>query len=1017
MKGDFSRQTYRPAQSYSGVLMQQGRVQLDADWNEEHAIQQGRIEAEARDVIGQTGTPKPGGFGISVAAGGQDLLIGAGHYYVDGILCVLDPGDLPVQVVDNQSLVAALAEFENQPFAPNQWIELRAPGVTSQVRRIVEVGDDGRTLNLDSAAPDFSGAANVTIRRYPSYNSQPNYFVPFDLGSSAGRYLLYLDVWERHVTQVEDPALHESALHDEDTTTRLQTIWQVKSQRMGGVSADGCDTVPADWQPTSGAPGQLRAWTDVESAGGEPCTLPPTSGYTGLENQLYRVEVHVGGTLNAGGGGSGGMTFKWSRDNGTVLTALESGIGTATVTVQRDRGDDALGFIAGQTVEVSDDLIDLNGGVGALLTIADNSNRATRQFTLSGSVTGVSVERHAKLRRWDGTGDLLDDPNGIPLENGILIEFLPGEYHAGDYWLIPARAVTTPGTGMIEWAVDDDQQAMALPPQGVAHHYAALALVNFDGSAFLTSDLADCRKLFPPLTAITAGDVSYVNDDCQLEGVTTVQEALDVLCALNVSGGGACDIVVDPAPGWEQALLALADNQDANICFGVGTYPLGDAGVEVTGKGNLKITGCGSGTQIVSTGEKGLLFKNCPSVLLRDLSVTTQTSSAGATNKNLNGAITVLDCPDVVIENVRATCAAGSIRAAAGITVRNAQPGTVASARILHNDVVAGHLQVGILVINVRRVEIEDNSVRVADDKPNTLSLLNDYPYRASLRKSLISNIQIGAVAASDLPNYNARVTLGNQVVVFKTDSSLTTPKNMDNNYFQKLVAAQPPPNVNNPDALRIYLEKTVDNMLLAPQGNDALAKSVAVVMDSDRPAVSQGIVVAGSVAEDVRILHNTITSAIQGIHVGLSHSPAAPNDTDTAQIVQIARNTVHVRLPSSATRERHGIFVGNSGSLLIESNFIDTERFGKAVDEYVEGVRVYGWIGRRMMVRENHMVGVDVGVRLTSLNRNLNGNLWIITENLAVQAAQVVRATSDAPNISDGQVRSAIRGVNDNFA
>ena len=38
MKGDFSRQTYKKAKHYSGVLMQQGRVQLDADWNEQQAI-------------------------------------------------------------------------------------------------------------------------------------------------------------------------------------------------------------------------------------------------------------------------------------------------------------------------------------------------------------------------------------------------------------------------------------------------------------------------------------------------------------------------------------------------------------------------------------------------------------------------------------------------------------------------------------------------------------------------------------------------------------------------------------------------------------------------------------------------------------------------------------------------------------------------------------------------------------------------------------------------------------------
>ena len=35
MKGDFSRLTFDPTKHFSGVRMQQGRVQLDADWNEQ----------------------------------------------------------------------------------------------------------------------------------------------------------------------------------------------------------------------------------------------------------------------------------------------------------------------------------------------------------------------------------------------------------------------------------------------------------------------------------------------------------------------------------------------------------------------------------------------------------------------------------------------------------------------------------------------------------------------------------------------------------------------------------------------------------------------------------------------------------------------------------------------------------------------------------------------------------------------------------------------------------------------
>jgi hypothetical protein len=88
MKGDFSRDTFDPGRHYSGVLMQQGRVQLDADWNEQQNIHRHRMTTEARDVIGVSGAPLHSpGFKITTAPDSKSLIIGQGRYYVDGLLC------------------------------------------------------------------------------------------------------------------------------------------------------------------------------------------------------------------------------------------------------------------------------------------------------------------------------------------------------------------------------------------------------------------------------------------------------------------------------------------------------------------------------------------------------------------------------------------------------------------------------------------------------------------------------------------------------------------------------------------------------------------------------------------------------------------------------------------------------------------------------------------------------------------------------------------------------------------
>jgi hypothetical protein len=60
-------------------------------------------------------------------------------------------------------------------------------------------------------------------------SSQPDDPDPgISLPLAAGRYLVYLDVWKRHLTAIGDPSIREVALGGPDTATRLKIIWQVK---------------------------------------------------------------------------------------------------------------------------------------------------------------------------------------------------------------------------------------------------------------------------------------------------------------------------------------------------------------------------------------------------------------------------------------------------------------------------------------------------------------------------------------------------------------------------------------------------------------------------------------------------------------------------------------------------------------------------------------------------------------------------------------------------------------------
>src|SRR5262249_21351524 len=90
MKGDFTRDTFDPRRQFTRVLMQQGRVQLDADWNEQASILLHYLRGLAADLIGPHGGPTDNlGFDISVPSGTHagDFAIGPGIYYVAGLRC------------------------------------------------------------------------------------------------------------------------------------------------------------------------------------------------------------------------------------------------------------------------------------------------------------------------------------------------------------------------------------------------------------------------------------------------------------------------------------------------------------------------------------------------------------------------------------------------------------------------------------------------------------------------------------------------------------------------------------------------------------------------------------------------------------------------------------------------------------------------------------------------------------------------------------------------------------------
>lgn len=944
MQGDFSRQTFNPKKHYRKVNTQMGRVSADADPNEQRSIDEFVLDTETQDIIGACGAPKPangGGFAIGVSGDGTDLTISPGRIYVDGILCINEAD------------------------------------------------------------------ATSTLRSQPDLPLAANGLAGFTMPDATGIYLAYLDVWQRHITSIEDAEIREVALGGPDTCTRAKTVWQVKLVRVAeqGAAID-CDTLPANWQPAV-PDGELAAQTAPPPATSGPCVLPPTAGYRRLENQLYRVEVHTGGPL-------AGATFKWSRDNGSVTTPIVAAPNGQTLTVQTTGRDDVLGFGPDQWVELLDDRMELTDQRGQLLQI-DSVNPATREITIK-AVTPIPAfdgSAHPKLRRWDQSGAGTSSAGvamagtWLPIEDGLQVEFADGKtYRSGDWWWIPARTAINGGTGNLEWPVDGTGQPLVQLPNGIQHHYCDLGLVTFNGAVF-ENPVTDCRHLFPPLTDISASDVSFDDSTCSLPGVTNVQQAIDALCQ---GSRGMCTLVVAPGENWEATLGQIQQGQDAEICFQVGDYKL-DKTIVLQDTGNLTLHGCGRGTRITGPSlESAFHFQGCPSVVLSDLSVQTGTVGAAGEAKHLNGVLAFRDCPAVEVRDVTVQCPAGASRMAACISVENSPPSRAGlvidalvgapaptSARVRHCDLTIGHEQVGILLVNVRRAQVEDNQMHVAP-RPQALDLshlLQDSVFRAGVRRLLVSNNFIGQGAPKGhTPPFNATLALNAQTLRLRTDPSLARP-------WQDVISSLAPPTVQSPLALSSFVKNTADRLLLDPAFRQTAPAFGAWFENLNRslPSVaSQGIVVAGSLADDVRILNNTIMGVMQGVHVGLSHREARGGPHDQSGPIHVSGNTIGVTFFPTATRQRHGIFVGNSLSTIIDNNNVAVSQPVKTQTRPIEGVRVWGTLGRMMIVRHNSVRGASTGIRVQPNNPPVahQKNQWLVADNIAEGAQNAIVVPGD---------------------
>lgn len=446
MYADLSRNTFHPEHGYSAVLAQQGRVQLDADTNEQTLIQLYQQRVMLTDLIGNHGGPAHApGFTIQPIKGSNgldDLYIGPGRYYVNGILCD----------AHRQAPATAVPEEGEPPAGPKH----PAPW---------------------------------------TYWNQPDGFRsperPDDRLPTEHPYLVYLKVWERLVTAAEDPSLREVALGSStpDTSARVKVVWQVLALPHseldlpeGEAPVDEIRHAFTTWASKQTEQSRLAA-RGRRPADADPCLSPPDASYRGPENQLYRVEVHDGGNASE-------ATFKWSRENGSVTFPVDEVDGT-WMSLASLGADHKLDLDVGDFVEIIDTAYTSRLEPLPLVRVEELDLPERRVRLSAEPAIGHRPELHPFLRRWDHRNSkqphsspmrngaiAVEEGNWSQLEDGVEIYFHPTDpnhsgYRTGDHWLIPARTAT----GGVEWPTDTAHRPLLQEPTGITVHYAPLVLV------------------------------------------------------------------------------------------------------------------------------------------------------------------------------------------------------------------------------------------------------------------------------------------------------------------------------------------------------------------------------------------------------------------------------------------------------------------------------------------------------------------------------------------------------------
>lgn len=999
MKTQLSRISRQKFKQYSSVCHQQGRMLTDSDLTEQALISRDRLSQALQDVIG-SGTPRHGAL-LQLSAIGEPELHW-GKVYVDGVPAVVQPVDM-------------------------------------------------------------EGASEDKVLPEELYIGQLHYPVPPELPQTP--YRLYLDVWERPVIWLQDEMLRDPGLHGADTTTRTQTVAQVKW-------SDGAkDPLCEDINPTMGD-ARLRLVLRSLSSSPDPCDpcADELNLYNSIGNYLFRVEIHdVSYDENDQ---PDGVVLKWSSENGAEAYK---------------HSDTPPDFAANAFVyEYFDEVTEQHQGAHLA---RNNAGRMIdgKRLELSSTFPNAALTKDY-VRRWDGWCELkktgtdwkllngfdgsvalsvgsLGSPGHVVEEGGIVtielrfitlaIELGNRPLLTGDYWTAPVReSIHQEGEILLADGLDEGETlAPGVPPQGEQHHYMLLVDVAADGTMLLPTgsecDAYNACKLpqFPSLTDLRADDVCYATPECDsevtllshlqqkspLQGdiknwldnilchtnaatipldsdsplcetykeaeVRTVQDALNLFC--DFKSNGCSTITLNPKSDWVNILEKIPANTHVHICFHPGEYNVPKT-LHLKNLGHVKISCVSEGSLFVyHLTEAVFSFEKCKSVTIDGGVFLGGKSGLGKpdddTYDHLRGALSFIDCLAVNLHSVVAKCVAASAVSACCISIHNAS-NRLGQTRISGCRFEVGNQQIGILALNQQRVSINDNLIK---SRPHTKQYsfehtLKDTRVMKHLGKLMLQNSAIRNF--EKIKDDNNGKGFKNLLVGKGTDKRQIKFKSPipKKDWERSLNTMFPDHKYATNNELLNAAKYVAKEVMLKPEVRASFLgfKSWFEDIKQQSPAImSKGVVCAGEVMEEVRILDNTFEQVQLGIQLATSNRNKKTAKIESPQRVGnvlIRGNSIGVRFTPLVTRRRGGLFVGNCKALVVRDNVIKVTRENAVAKKSIEGMRVFGDLGRKIIIKDNETRECNIGILIQPITIDPNLSYqWLVADNLFAETPE----------------------------